>query len=98
VPDEQVWKTGPILPWHETLEIALDLDGIVLAREAEALREAPDVGVDDDALRRAALRRDDVGRLAAGRRTRSSTRVGKSPPNSSMSIFIAPRRLRASCR
>src|SRR5215211_285653 len=65
MPDEQVGKPRPVLLRDETLKVALDLHGIVLASEAEALGEAPDVSVDDDSLRRAPLGSDDVGRLAA---------------------------------
>src|SRR6266566_1348541 len=43
--------------------LALDLDRIFLARQPEPLREAPDVGVDDDSLRLAELSGDDVRRL-----------------------------------
>src|SRR2546430_279734 len=37
VPDEQVWKTRPIRSWDDALEIALDLDGIVVPGEPQAL-------------------------------------------------------------
>src|SRR3954454_18561077 len=60
VPDQQVREDTPVLARDDALEVALDLDGVLLAREAEALREAPDVGVDDDALRLTELGGDDV--------------------------------------
>jgi len=37
VPDEQVRKTRPIRSWDDALEIALDLDGIVVPGEPQAL-------------------------------------------------------------
>src|SRR4051794_33298182 len=60
VPDQQVREDAPVLARDEALEVALDLDGVLLAREAEALREAADMSVDDHALRLAQLRGDDV--------------------------------------
>ena len=75
----------------------LDVHRILPAREAEPLRQAPHVRVDDDPLRHAALGRDDVRRLApdAGEPDESSSRVGTSPSNSSRSIRIAPWSCRA---
>jgi hypothetical protein len=55
VPDEQVREDAPVLARHEPLQVALDLDRVVLPREAEPLREAPHVRIDDDALRVAKL-------------------------------------------
>jgi len=55
VPDQQVWEDAPVLARHEALQVTLDLDRVVLPREAEPLREPPHVGVDDDALRVAEL-------------------------------------------
>ena len=45
-------KRAPVLARHELHQVALDLHGILLPREAEPLREPPHVRVDDDALRR----------------------------------------------
>jgi len=64
VPDQQVREDAPVLAGNEALEVALDLDRVVLLREAEPLREAPYVRVDDDALRVAELGRDDVRSFA----------------------------------
>jgi hypothetical protein len=55
VPDEQVRENAPVLERHEALQVALDLDRVFLPREAEPLREAPHVRIDDDALRVAEL-------------------------------------------
>src|SRR5688572_11396947 len=63
VPDEQMWEARPVILRDEALKVALDLDGIVPAGEAQALRQPTDVRVDDHALRRAPLRGDDVRRL-----------------------------------
>src|SRR5437870_357627 len=54
----------PFLTRDEPHQVALDLDWIVVLRQAESLREPPDVRIDDDALRIAELRGDDVRRLA----------------------------------
>ena len=53
-----------MLARNEPLEVALDLHRVLLPRQAEPLREAPDVRVDDDPLRLAELGGDDVGGLA----------------------------------
>jgi hypothetical protein len=58
-----VREHAPVLARHEALQVALDLDRVVLSRQAEALGEPADVRVDDDALRLAQLGRDDVRRL-----------------------------------
>src|SRR5262249_2700101 len=68
VPDQEVREAPPIGARHEPDEVALDLDRILLAREPEPLREAPDVRVDDDALRLTDLGRDAGPRLAADAR------------------------------
>jgi len=77
VPDEQVREDAPVLARDEALQVTLDLDGVFLAREAEALREPPDVRVDDDALSVAELGRDDVRRLA--RHSREPGQLGERP-------------------
>src|SRR5262249_20733816 len=64
VPDQKVREARPVLARHETHQVALDLDGILLLREAETLREPAHVRVDDDALCVPPLGRDDVRRLA----------------------------------
>ena len=57
-------KRAQSLPRDDAHEVALDLHRVLLLREAETLREPANVRVDDDALRRSALGRDDVRRLA----------------------------------
>jgi len=64
VPDQQVRENAPVLARHEALQVALDLDRVVLLGETEPLREAPHVRIDDDALGVAELGRDDVRCLA----------------------------------
>src|SRR5207237_6630594 len=64
VPDRQVGEQAPVLTGDEPHEVALDLHRILLLREAEPLREAAHVSVDDDALRIPELGRDDVRGLA----------------------------------
>src|SRR5215475_11682649 len=64
VPDQQVREDAPVLARDEPLQVALDLDRVVLSRQAESLRETPHVRVDDDPLRVAELGRDDVRGLA----------------------------------
>ena len=64
VPDQQVGEQAPLLTGDEPHEVALDLHRILLLREAEPLREAAHVRVDDDALRIPELGRDDVRGLA----------------------------------
>jgi hypothetical protein len=64
VPDQLVREHAPVLARNEALEVALDLDRVVLLRQAESLRQAAHVGVDDDALCLAELGRDDVGGLS----------------------------------
>jgi hypothetical protein len=64
VPDEQVRKDAPVLARNEALQVALDLDRVVLSCQAEPLGETAHVGVDDDALGVTELRRDHVRRLA----------------------------------
>jgi hypothetical protein len=55
-----VREDAPVLAGDEALEVALDLDRILLLRQPEALRETADVCVDDDALGIPELRGDDV--------------------------------------
>src|SRR5712691_3416450 len=50
VPDQEVRKEPPLLARQQPLEVALDLDRVVVARQAEPLREPPHVCVDDDPL------------------------------------------------
>src|SRR5262249_22763664 len=64
VPDEQMRKPCPVGPRHHPLEIAFDLHRILLTREAETLREATHMRVDDDPLSVPELGGDDVRRLA----------------------------------
>jgi len=54
----------PVLARDEPLQVALDLHGVLVTREPQALREASHVCVDDDPLRVAQLRGNDVRRLA----------------------------------
>src|SRR5919201_2719789 len=63
VPDQEVREAAPLLARDELLEVELALHRVVLLRQAEPLREPPHVRVDDDPLRVAELRRDDVRRL-----------------------------------
>src|SRR5690242_6554970 len=60
VPDQQVRKAPPVLARHEPDQVALDLDRVLLSRQAQALGEPADVRVDDDPLRAAELGGDDV--------------------------------------
>ena len=86
-------KRAQSAPRHEPDEVALDFLRILLAREAEPLRQPADVGVDDDPLRMPELGGDDVRRLApdAGQAHELvERRVGTSPSNSSRSIRIVP--------
>ena len=53
-------KIPPLVAGHEPLQVALDLDRIVLPCETEPLGQPADVGVDDDPLRLAELGGDDV--------------------------------------
>jgi hypothetical protein len=46
-----MWETRPVGAGHDTLKVPLDLHRILLPGQPESLCEAPDVGVDDDALR-----------------------------------------------
>src|SRR5438094_338296 len=64
VPDQQVRQARPVRARHQLDQIALDLDGILLPRQPEPLREPPHVRVHDDPLRVPALGRDDVRGLA----------------------------------
>ena len=54
----------PALARHESLQVALDLDRILLLRQPQPLREPAHVRVDDDSLRIAEFGGDDVRRLA----------------------------------
>src|SRR5215212_1894028 len=66
VEDQEVGEDGPLLFWHDLHEVLLDLHGVLTLREAQSVRDAADVGVDDDALVRAeGVAEDDIGRLAA---------------------------------
>ena len=56
VPDQQVREARPVRPRHEPHQVALDLHRILLAGEAEPLRQPADVRVDDDPLRVARAR------------------------------------------
>ena len=51
VPDQQVREPVPVGARDDPLQVALDLDGILLARQPESLREPAHVRVDDDPLR-----------------------------------------------
>ena len=82
VPDQQVREASPVVARHELHQVALDLHRILLPREAEPLRQPADVRVDDDALRVAALGRDDVRRLARDARQ----------PQQRVEVRSAPRR------
>src|SRR5690348_1180309 len=63
VPDQEMGEPPPLLARHEPDEVALDLDGVLLPREAEPLGEPAHVRVDDDSLRMTELGSDDVRRL-----------------------------------
>jgi hypothetical protein len=66
VPDEPVTEQGPELAWDEGHEIELDFFGLLLPGELEALGEAGDVGIDDDALVEVkGIAEDHVGGFAA---------------------------------
>jgi hypothetical protein len=56
---------GPEGPRHERAKRVLDAVGVALAREAEAARDAADVGVDREGLVGAEVDEDDAGRLPA---------------------------------
>src|SRR5664280_3211002 len=63
--DERVADPGPAVPRDDPVEVALGLHRVRLARPAEAPREAPDVRIHDDAVRRTPdVSEDDVRRLA----------------------------------
>jgi hypothetical protein len=64
VPDEQVREGAPVLARDEALEVALDLDRVVLLRQAKPLGETAHVGVDDDPLGVTELGCDHVRSLA----------------------------------
>ena len=69
MPDEPVAEEAPRIPWNEGEEVGLDFSGIRLGGEAEALGEAADMGVDDDALLEAeCVSEHDVGGFAADAR------------------------------
>src|SRR5206468_1611055 len=51
VPDQEMREDPPPRARDDPLQVALDLHRLLLARQAEALREPPHVRVDDDALR-----------------------------------------------
>ena len=66
VEDQEVGEDGPVFLRHYLHEILFDLHGISTLREAEPVRDAADVGVDDDAFVHAeGVAKNDVGRLAA---------------------------------
>ena len=65
MPDQKVREARPVAARNDAHEVALDLRRILLPREPQALRKAADVRVDDDALRRAPFRGDDVRGLPA---------------------------------
>src|SRR3712207_783534 len=66
VEDEEVGEDGAILFGNNPQEIPLYLPRVSLFGEAEPVRDAPDVGVHDDALVRAeGVAQDHVGRLAS---------------------------------
>src|SRR6266540_1287142 len=48
VPDQEMRKPRPVGPRDEPHQVALDLHGVLLPREAEALREPAHVRVHDD--------------------------------------------------
>ena len=62
--DQEVREAAPVGARNEPDEVALDLHGILLLRQAEPLRKAPHMRVDDDPLRLPELGGDDVRRLA----------------------------------
>src|SRR4029077_16031453 len=63
VQDQEVGEAPPVGAGNEPDEVALDLHGILLARQAEPLREPTHVRVNDDPLRLPPLRRDHARRL-----------------------------------
>ena len=66
VPDEEVAPEGPGVLGDNLYKIPFDFDGVFLFGEAEALAEAGDVGVDDDAgLDAVGVAQDDVGGFAS---------------------------------
>ncbi len=101
VPDEEVGEEGPFGPGDDLHEGFLDLPGIGLADEAEAVREPGHVGVDDDAfLDPKALPRTTfaVFRPTPARETSSSIVRGTSPPNFSARARPQSRRFFAFAR
>src|SRR4029078_10726775 len=65
VPDQEMRESSPVGTRYDALEVALDLPRILVSRQAEALRQAADMGIDDDALRVPELGGYHVGRLAS---------------------------------
>src|SRR5215211_488066 len=66
VKDQEVGEGGPVFFRHHFHEVLLYLYRIPTLREAEPVRDAADMGVDDDALVHAeSVAEDHVGRLAA---------------------------------
>src|ERR671921_1755256 len=65
VEDEEVREEGTLSFWHHREEVLLYLLRVLLRGEAEPARDAPDMGVDDDALIHAeGVAEDHVGCLA----------------------------------
>jgi hypothetical protein len=64
--DELVGKGGPLVGGDEGHEVLFDFDGVGVGGQAETLREAGDVGIDDDAdVLGEGVAEDDVGGFAA---------------------------------
>ena len=78
-------ETSPVGARHHSLEVALDLDRVLLTRQAEPLRETPDVRVDHDPLRVPELRRHDVRGLA--RDARKADEVLEPPRNLAVELL-----------
>ena len=67
VENEPVAEKGPRVAGKEFDKVLLDADGVGECREAEALGEATDMGVDDDAFVFVeGISKDDIGGLASG--------------------------------
>ncbi len=81
----KVWEASPVRARHDPLEVSLDLHGILLAGEPQALREAPHMRVDDDPLGVAELGCDDVRGLASD--TGKSHEILQSPRNLAVELL-----------
>ena len=85
VPDEEMGEARPVRAWHDALQVALDLHGVLVSRQAKSLRKPAHVGIDDDPLRVAELGGDDVGGLA--RDAGQLHEIGERPRNLAVELL-----------